>query len=58
MDNDESQNPTPEENPILTSPRGATEPISQDIRVSDPSNMSLEAPESPKNVDIPVSLKD
>ena len=53
---DEPQNPIPEENSIPVSPQEPAGPISQDIRVSEPSNMPLEAPESPKNADIPVSL--
>ncbi len=52
----EFQNPILEENPIPASPQGPTEPISQDIKVSEPSNIPPEALETPINVDIPVSL--
>jgi hypothetical protein len=56
LDQNITQNPIPEENSIPLSPQEPTEPISQDIRVSEPSNIPLEAPETPKNTDIPVSL--
>ena len=51
-----TQNPIPEQNPI---PASSQEPIA-DIPVSTPdstpANIPPEAPESPKNADIPVSL--
>jgi hypothetical protein len=53
---DESQNPILEENSIPVNPQEPAGSISQDIRVSEPINMPPEAPESPINTDIPVSL--
>ena len=50
------QNPILEENPILVSPQEPMADIPINTMGSEPSNMPLEAPESPKNADIPVSL--
>ncbi len=51
-----TQNPISTENPNVVSPQEPTEPVPENTTVSDPSNMPSEAPESPINVDIPVSL--
>jgi len=51
-----TQNKDSEKNSIPTSPQGTSEPASINTTGSEPSNMPLEAPESPKNADIPVSL--
>ncbi len=53
---DEPQNSIPEENPIPVSPQEPVVNIPINTMGSEPSNMPLEAPESPKNADIPVSL--
>ncbi len=56
-DQNTTQNQDSEENSIPLSPQEPMEPISQDIRVSEPSNMPPEAPESPINADntVPVN---
>lgn len=53
---DELQNPIPEENPIPTSPQEPMADIPVATMVSELSNTPPKAPESPKNVDIPVSF--
>lgn len=55
---DELHNPTPTENSISASPQEPTEPTPENTEHSDPANVPPEAPETPTNVDIPVSLKD
>ncbi|MFA6533445.1 MAG: winged helix-turn-helix transcriptional regulator [Patescibacteria group bacterium] len=51
-----TQNPISEENPIPASLQEPMADIPINITGSEPSNMPPEAPESPKNTDIPVSL--
>ncbi len=48
-----TQNLISKENSITVSSQEPAEPISQDVGVSEPSNMPPEAPEAPKNVNIP-----
>ncbi|MCX6751910.1 MAG: hypothetical protein NTZ87_00165 [Candidatus Nomurabacteria bacterium] len=50
------QNQDSEKNSIPSSPQGATEPVPEITPVSASVDMPPEAPESPKNADIPVSL--
>lgn len=52
----EPQNSIPEENSIPPSPQEPMADIPINTMGSEPSKMPLEAPESPKNADIPVSL--
>ena len=51
-----TQKPIPEENPIPASPQEPMADISINTMGSEPSNIPPEAPESPKNADIPFSL--
>src|SRR3989339_645963 len=55
-DQNTTQNPISEVNSVPVSSQEPTEPISQDIRVSEPINMPPEALETLTNADIPVSL--
>ena len=50
------KNLTSEENSIPPSPQEPTEPVPEITPVSASVDMPPEAPESPKNADIPVSL--
>jgi len=51
-----TQNPIPKENPIPASPQEPTKPTPENTAHSEPSSMPPEAPEAPRNADIPVSL--
>jgi hypothetical protein len=53
-----TQNPISEENPLPPSLQEPMADIPIPAQDSTPADMPLEAPESPKNADIPVSLKD
>ena len=56
MSDETTQNPISEENSIPPSPQEPMADIPAPATGSESSNMPLEAPESPKNADIPVSL--
>ena len=55
-DQNTTQNPIPKENPTPPSPQELNEQVFINTTGSEPSNIPPEAPESPKNADIPVSL--
>lgn len=47
-DQNSTQNPIPEENPLPVSPQEPTEPAPENTAYSEPANMPSEAPESPR----------